>query len=165
VDHTDILDFVAAQKRHFATDGIVICGSYAQGRYGAGSDIDIVFLTRAEQAVVAQHITYKGIVFHRLLANAAQLWQFVVTATEDPFAIAVLHSLSAQVQIVEDSAALGELLRQAQSLVSERGIQYDPQEPEAVILHQQRYRITKVGGQWRLRVEGRDDQGCDRRTA
>ena len=157
VDHTDILDFVAAQKRHLDTDGIVICGSYAQGRYGAGSDIDIVFLARAEQAVVAQHITYKGIVYHRLLAHAAQLWQFVVAATEDPFAIAVLHSLSAQVQIVEDSAALCELLRQAQSLVSERGIQYDPQEPEAVILHQQRYRITKVGGQWRLRVKGCDD--------
>lgn len=157
VDHADILDFVAAEKRHLATNGIVICGSYAQGRYGAGSDIDIVFLARAEQAVVARHITYKGIVYHRLLANAAQLWQFLVTATEDPFAIAVLHSLSAQVQIVEDSAALCELLRRAQSLVSERGIQHDPQEPEAVILHQQRYRITKVGGQWRLRVAVRDD--------
>ena len=132
VEHTDILDFVAAQKRHFATDGIAICGSYAQGRYGSGSDIDIVFLTRAEQAV---------------------LWQFVVTETENPFAIAVLHSLSTQVQIVEDSAALCELLQRARSLVSERGIQYDPQEPETIIMHQQRYRITKVAGQWRLQVD------------
>jgi hypothetical protein len=94
-----------------------------------------------------------------LLADAAQLWQFLVTATEDPFAIAVLHSLSAQVQIVEDSAALCELLQRAQSLVRKRGIQYDPQEPEAIIVHQQRYRITKVAGQWRLSVASRDAQG------
>lgn len=58
---------MAAQKRHLSTDGIVICGPYAQGRYGAGSDVDIVFLTRAEQAVEARNITYKGMVFHRFL--------------------------------------------------------------------------------------------------
>jgi hypothetical protein len=39
----------------------------------------------------------------------------------------------------------------AQSLVSEPGIQYDPQKPAAVIMHQQSYRITKVEGQWRLK--------------
>ena len=152
-----INEFVAIQKHRFATDGIMICGSYAQGRYGEGSDIDIIFLTLAEQAVEAQHITYQGVVFHRLLADAAHLWQHVVTATEDPFAIAVLHSMSAQVQVVEDSAALRELLQWTRALVRQRGIAYDPQEREVIIMHQQRYRITKVAGQWQLKVVTQDD--------
>ena len=154
---TVIDEFVAAQKRQFATDGIVICGSYPQGRYGPDSDIDIIFLIPVEQEVEARHIKHHGVVFHLLLANASRLWQFVVTATEDPFAIAVLHSLSAQVQIVEDSTALRELIKNAKTLVSQRGIQYDPREREAIILHQQRYRITKAGGQWRLTVADQND--------
>lgn len=154
---TVIDEFVAVQKRLFDTSGIVICGSYAQGRYGAGSDIDIIFLTQAEHAVETRYITYEEVKFHRLLVSASKLWQFILTAKKDPFAIAVLHSLSAQVQIVEDSAALHELLQRARILVSQRGIQYDPQEREAIILHQQRYRITKAGGQWRLTVADQND--------
>ena len=151
-----ILEFVADQKTHIATDGIVICGSYTQGRYGVDSDIDIIFLTLGEQAVVAQHITFQGIVFHRLLTSACQLWHFISTETQNPFAIAVLHSLSSQVQVVEDSAALQDLIRRAQVLVGQRGIEYDPHKRDAIIMHQQRYRITKVADQWQLRIVGQD---------
>ena len=154
---TVIPEFVADQKHHYATDGIVICGSYSQGRYGVGSDIDIIFLTQTKQRFEVQHITYQGVLFHRLLANPSQLWQLVVTATEDPFAIAILHSLSAQVQILEDSEALRELLRWSRVLTRQRGIQYDPQEREVIILHQQRYRVTKVSGQWQLKVVNHDE--------
>jgi hypothetical protein len=154
---TIIGGFVADQKQRYATDGIVICGSYAQGRYGDGSDIDIVFLTRAEQEVEAQHIIYRMVKFHRLLANADQLWQFINTAAQDPFAIAVLHSLSAQVQIVEDSTALRALIKRAKMLVNQRGIAYNPRERDIIIMHQQQYRITKVKEQWRLKATDRVD--------
>jgi predicted nucleotidyltransferase len=145
-----IREFVVAQKQRFTTNGIVVCGSYPQGHYGPDSDIDIVFLTREERAVEAEHIFFHEVKFHRLLTSFTQLWRFLLDATEDPFAIAVLHSLSAQVVVIEDTPVLSELLQRAGELVHQRGIAYDPDERDIIILHQKRYRITKVAGQWKL---------------
>jgi predicted nucleotidyltransferase len=145
-----ILDFVREQKNRMPTNGIVICGSYTQGRYGPHSDIDIVFLTASDSKVEAQHISYHGTLFHRLTASANRLQQFLVVSTEDPFAIAVLHSLTADIEILEDSLPLRELIGHAKSLVSERGITFDPQDRRAIILHGHRYQITKEADRWKL---------------
>ena len=145
-----ILDFVSEQQARMPTNGIVLCGSYPQGRYGPQSDIDIVFLTASDSQVTAQHITYHGTLFHRLTASASRLQHFLEASTEDPFAIAVLHSLAAQVEILEDSLPLRALISRAQALVSERGITFDPHDNQAIFLHAQRYQITKESGRWKL---------------
>ena len=145
-----ILDFVTQQKKRIPTNGVVICGSYTQGRYGPDSDIDIVFLTASDSKVEAQHVSYHDTLFHRLTASAHHLQRFLVESTEDPFAIAVLHSLAAEIEVVEDSLPLRELISQAKDHVSERKITFDPKDNHAIILQGRRYKITKEADRWKL---------------
>lgn len=141
-----ILDFVAEQKRRTDTDGIAVVGSYPQGRYGPGSDIDIVCLVESDREVEARRLVYHETLFHLLTASAKRLEQFLVQQTEIPFAIGVVHSLAAETIILQESQALSQLIAKARDLVAARGIRYDPGDRDAIILHQRRYRVTKPGG-------------------
>lgn len=145
-----VLEFVKKQKERMPTNGVAICGSYTQGRYGPHSDIDIVFLTASNSKVEAKHISYHSTLFHRLTASPYRLRHFLVESTEDPFAIAVLHSLASDVDIVEDSLPLRELINHSKTLVFERGITFDPQDSHAIILQGRRYKIKKEADLWKL---------------
>ena len=76
-----IRDFIDAQKRRVQTDGVVVVGSYAQGRYGPDSDIDILCLTKDARVPVARHITHLDTRFHLLLVSAERLCSLLTTET------------------------------------------------------------------------------------
>lgn len=58
-------------------------------------------------------MTFQETLFHLLTASAKRLEQFQVQQTEIPFAIGVVHSLSAETIILQESQALSQLIAKA----------------------------------------------------